>query len=179
MVTMPTRPTTTPPGPWSFPSSQRFTLDNGLRVIVHDLPGQYVVSAGLMLDVPLTSEPEDLEGVALLTASTLSEGTHDHPGTSFTEAVESCGAVLDAAVGQSHAHVLVDVPGARLPEAMALLAEAITQPHGIDHCVEPRLVIVDISEIHGQRDVLECCQRRDQVVRLKDEADLLPPKFGE
>ena len=91
MVTMPTRPTTTPPGPWSFPSSQRFTLDNGLRVIVHDLPGQYVVSAGLMLDVPLTSEPEDLEGVALLTASTLSEGTHDHPGTSFTEAVESSG----------------------------------------------------------------------------------------
>ena len=136
MVTMPTRPTTTPPGPWSFPSSQRFTLDNGLRVIVHDLPGQYVVSAGLMLDVPLTSEPEDLEGVALLTASTLSEGTHDHPGTSFTEAVESCGAVLDAAVGQSHAHVLVDVPGARLPEAMALLAEAITQPQLADADVE-------------------------------------------
>ena len=84
MVTMPTRPTTTPPGPWSFPSSQRFTLDNGLRVIVHDLPGQYVVSAGLMLDVPLTSEPEDLEGVALLTASTLSEGTQLSPPVKLT-----------------------------------------------------------------------------------------------
>lgn len=111
-------------------------LDNGMRVLLHDLPGQYVVSVGLLIDVPLTSEPGGLEGVGLLTASALSEGTQAHPGTSFTEAVEACGAVLDATVGYSHAHVLVDVPGARLRDAIPLLAEAVMQPQLADADIE-------------------------------------------
>lgn len=136
MVTLPPRPEVRRPMPWSFPEGRTLVLDNGLRVITHDLPGQYVVSAGLLLDVPLTSEPPDKEGVAILTASTLTEGTLDHPGTSFTEAVEACGAVMEATVGHSHAHVLVDVPGAHLGTAVGLLAEAILQPELSDADVE-------------------------------------------
>lgn len=136
MVKMPKRPKVRRPRPWSFPRGRSFTLDNGLRVVLHDLPGQYVVSAGLMLNVPLSSEPVDREGVSLLTASTLSEGTHTHPGTSFAEAIEACGAVLDASVGYSHAHVLVDVPGAHLRTAVGLLAEAVIEPQLTDTDVE-------------------------------------------
>lgn len=135
-MTMPKRPKVRRPRSWSFPRSRTFTLDNGLRVVLHDLPGQYVVSAGLLLDVPLCGEPAGLEGVALLTASTLAEGTHSHPGTSFAEAVEACGAVLDATVGHSHAHVLVEVPGAHLRTAIPLLAEAVMEPQLADADVE-------------------------------------------
>lgn len=133
---MPKRPKARRPRPWSFPRGRTFTLDNGLRVILHDLPGQYVVSAGLMLDVPLSSEPAGLEGVSLLTASTLGEGTVSHPGTSFAEAVEACGAVLDTTVGYSHVHALVDVPGAHLRTAISLLAEAVMEPQLLDADVE-------------------------------------------
>lgn len=136
MVTMPKRPKVRRPRPWSFPHARTYTLDNGLRVLLHDLPGQYVVSAGLLLDIPLTSEPAGLEGVGMLTASALSEGTASHPGTTFTEAVEACGAVLDATVGHSHAHVLVDVPGAHLPAALGLLAEVVTEPQLADSDVD-------------------------------------------
>ena len=137
---MPKRPKARRPRPWSFPRGRTFTLDNGLRVILHDLPGQYVVSAGLMLDVPLSSEPAGLEGVSLLTASTLGEGTVSHPGTSFAEAVEACGAVLDTTVGYSHVHALVDVPGAHLRTAISLLAEAVMEPQLLDADVEHKYI---------------------------------------
>ncbi len=136
MVTMPPRPTIGRPGPWTFPASRELTLDNGLRVLQYHLPGQYVVSAGLLLDVALADEPADREGVGLLTASTLSQGTDTHPGTSFTEAIEDCGAVLDATVGYSHLHALVDVPGSHLPAALRLLAEAVREPQLLDADVE-------------------------------------------
>lgn len=136
MVTLPKRPRIRRPGPWSFPRGRTFLLNNGLRVILHHLPGQYVVSVGLLLDVPLSSEPDDREGVSMLTASTLAEGTLTHPGTSFAEAVEASGAVLEATVGYSHVHVLVDVPGAHLRTAIRLLAEAVMEPRLADADVE-------------------------------------------
>lgn len=136
MVNLPKRPEVASPRPWSFPQGRTFLLDNGLRVVLHNLPGQYVVSVGLLLDVPLSSEPADREGVSLLTASTLTEGTRTHPGTAFAEAVEASGAVLEASVGYSHVHVLADVPGAHLRTAVRLLAEAVMEPELADADVE-------------------------------------------
>ena len=136
MARMPKRPQVRPPGAWSFPRARTFLLDNGLRVILHNLPGQYVVSVGLLLDVPLNSEPTRLEGVSMLTASTLTEGSHTHPGTSFAEAVEASGSVLEATVGYSHVHVLADVPGAHLRTAIKLLAESVMEPQLADADVE-------------------------------------------
>ena len=149
MVTMPARPTIRQPRPWSFPTGATTTLDNGLKVIVHELPGQYVVSVGLLLDVPLSSEPADREGVALLTASTLTEGTHSHPGTAFTEAVEASGAVVEASVGYSHVHVLADVPGAHLRPTIRLLAEAVREPQLLDADVE-RHRILHLAQLEQQ-----------------------------
>ncbi|MDO5533892.1 MAG: pitrilysin family protein, partial [Propionibacteriaceae bacterium] len=136
MVTLPTRPAVRSPRPWAFPSARTFLLDNGMRVIVHDLPGQYVVSAGLLLDVPLTTETSDGEGVGQLLASTLTDGTASHPGPAFAEAIEACGAVIDATVGYSHLHAVVDVPGARLRPALRLLAEAVMEPQLTDADVD-------------------------------------------
>ena len=54
-------------------------------------------------------------------------------------------------------------------------AEPVAQADGVDHAVEPRLVGLAAGERQRQRDVLDRGERRDQVVRLEDEADLVAP----
>lgn len=127
-MSTPPRPAVSPSPPWSFPVAERTRLDNGIDVLLYRLPGQHVVAAGLSLDLPLTAEPTHLEGVAALTARTLDEGTRDHPGQSFAEAVERCGAELSAGVGYSGTHLFLDVPASRVDAALHLLGEAVTAP---------------------------------------------------
>lgn len=132
----PKRPKVRKPRPWSFPEAFTSRLPNGVTVLVYHRPGQYVVSAGLALDIPLSAEAPDREGVAALCTRTLDEGTDRHPGTAFAEAVEQCGAILEAAVGYSHTHVYMDVPGSHLAEAIPLMVEAVVRPTLADADVE-------------------------------------------
>lgn len=136
------RPTVQPPKPWAFPTGHVLDLANGLQVRLHHLPGQHVVSAGLVLDVPLSEEPSEREGVASVLADTLTEGTRSHPGTAFADAVEDCGAALESDTGFSHLHVLVDVPGSRLRPALELLAEAVMEPELSDADVDRQRTIL-------------------------------------
>ena len=60
------RPELAPPGVWSFPTPTRTRLDNGIETVVFRLPGQHVVSANLVLDIPLNAEDRDREGIATI-----------------------------------------------------------------------------------------------------------------
>ena len=113
---------------WSFPAATEHVLANGLRVQVFDLPGQYVISAGLALDLPLTAEPLASEGIAHVTAHSLDEGTLTHPGSSFTEVLENTGAVIGGGVTQLATHIGIDVPVTGLAAAFPLFAEAVRTP---------------------------------------------------
>jgi predicted Zn-dependent peptidase len=117
-----------PPKPWSFPTPQRHRLANGLEVISYQLPGQHVVSASLVLDVPLTSEPAAKEGVAAITSRTLDEGTATHDADSFAELMESAGAGFGVDISPAGLQLLLDVPDHRLDAALTLFAEAIRTP---------------------------------------------------
>ena len=130
------RPRVAPSAPWAFPAAERAPLANRLEVLLYHLPGQHVVSAGLLLDVPLSAEPRPLEGVAALTVATIDEGTDDHPGRTFAEAVERCGAELTGGVGYSATRLYVDVPSRRLGDALRLLGEAVASPQLADADVE-------------------------------------------
>lgn len=135
-MTTPPRPPVLPPQPWSFPPAHSTRLDNGLTVRLQHLPGQHVISAGLLLDVTLSSEPAGRDGLAQVWTACFTEGTGAHPGTGFADAVEDCGAALEAGIGYSHAQALLDVPAGGLAPALRLLAEAITAPTLTDADVE-------------------------------------------
>ena len=51
------RPDVTPPQPWTFPVPAEHVLGNGVRVLVHDLPGQYVLSLRVVVPAALSAEP--------------------------------------------------------------------------------------------------------------------------
>ena len=122
------RPEVRPPARWRFAEPAQTWLDNGLHVVANHRPGQHVAAVALVLDSPLNLEPAEVEGVATITQRCLDEGTSTHPGTRFAEALEDIGAVLTGGAGYSAATLTLEVPAARLGEALPLLAQAVREP---------------------------------------------------
>lgn len=146
------RPAVRPPARWQAPTPAASELPNGLRVLAYHLPGQYVTSVALVVDVPMSAEPRALEGVGALTLRTLDQGTRMHPGTAFADAVESCGAILHTTSGYSHLAVHADVPTRHLGDAAALLAEALAEPELADADVDRqrRLRLAQLDQLRAR-----------------------------
>ena len=123
-----TRPEVAPPEPWAFPLPQESVTDNGIRLLSYAVPGQYVVSVRLVVPLSLTDEPEELEGVAAMTARLLDEGTARHSSEEFAELMERSGMALGASVTDGALSVDVDVPQRFLPQALDLLRQALAEP---------------------------------------------------
>lgn len=134
------------PVPWSFPRPEHATLANGIEVVSYRLPGQYVIAAHLVLDVPLNAEDRALEGVATICGRALDEGTRTHGGDEFAELLETEGAGFGVDVGLSGIEAMLDVPAARLDRALELFAEAVIEPSLADDDVH-RHVQLRLAEI--------------------------------
>ena len=122
------RPEPGEPRPYAFPSVARSQLDNGLTILVADLPGRPLVSATVIVPVGAADEPASDGGAAVLAARALTEGTEQYDAVGLTEAAERLGASLHAEAGWDATSVGVDVPSARLAPALELLAEVLLRP---------------------------------------------------
>ncbi|MGJ6979430.1 M16 family metallopeptidase [Aestuariimicrobium soli] len=132
-ITAPRDPRHVRPGvlsanPWLFPTPEIARLDNGLEVWAYRLPGQHVIALDLTLDVHLSVEPRELEGVATMTLRTSDEGGLDHPGARLAEALESAGAVYDGAINHQFTGCSLDAPATRIDTALDLFREILTRP---------------------------------------------------
>ena len=119
------RPGVAPPRPWTYPVPEEHLLGNGVRVLVHDLPGQYVLALRLVVPTALSAEPPGKEGIAAMTARLLDEGTSAHDAEEFAELMERHGMVLGAGVSDGGLLVDVDVPQRHLETAARLVREAV------------------------------------------------------
>lgn len=124
----PKRPAVRPPQPWTFPTPRVGALDNGLRTLVYDLPGQHVISVRLAVPLPLTCEPRELEGIGTIMARTLDEGTASLSAQEMAELLERRGVALGAGVGERGLVVELDVPRRRFGDALDLLRQALAEP---------------------------------------------------
>jgi predicted Zn-dependent peptidase len=83
------------PAPIVLPAATRFTLPNGLKVIVvpiHDLP---VVSLRLIVGAGAIDEPRDKRGLAGFVAAMLNKGAGKRNAVQIAEQVAAVGGVLD------------------------------------------------------------------------------------
>ena len=121
------RPAPSDPRPWSFPSFERREVAGG-RVIACNLPGKPLAVVSLVLTAGATSEPVGKEGVALLLARALSEGTHSRDAYGFAVAGERLGASWRADTDWDSLRCGFEVPADQLLAATELLAEAVREP---------------------------------------------------
>lgn len=145
-MTRPDRPAIEPSPPWRFPAPSTGQLPNGLRTQVYRMPGQHVVSIIVVLDVPLTLELPEVEGLATIALRGSDEGTQDHPGESLLDALEATGAAYEGSATASATICSLDVPSTRLRPALELLGEIVRQPRYDDADVE-RHVALRLGEL--------------------------------
>ena len=122
------RPTPGVPRPYEFPAFERIRLANGLTVITAHLAGRPLVSATLVMRNGAADEPAEWAGATILAARALSEGTEHYDAIELIEATERLGASLHAEASWDATSAGVEVPAARLPQALELLAEMVHRP---------------------------------------------------
>ncbi len=154
------RPSVHPAGPWDFPAPRSMSLDNGLRTLVYDLPGQHVLSVRLAVPMPLAGEPHELEGIGTVMARTLDEGTTSLSAQQMAELLERRGVALGAGVSERGLVVELDVPRRRFGDALDLLRQSLAEPAFGDAEVRRhiRSRLADIDQEHaspGQRAAIE------------------------
>jgi zinc protease len=121
---------------FDFPAVERRPLASGLDLRVVRLPRLPVVSVRLFMRSGEDALADARAGLAVLTADALEGGTKRRSGAELAEALERIGARFGSSGGWEGTSVDVYCMADRLPEALALLAEAVRQPAFPDAEVE-------------------------------------------
>jgi zinc protease len=144
------RPTPGEPRPYRFPDFERRRLQNGMQLVVAPVRKLPIATVLAIADAGAVADPAGRDGVALLTARLLTEGTSRSDGTELTERMERLGASLDAHADWDASIVRVTAMTDRLPQAVDILAEVLQSPSFPEREVE-RLKAERIAEILQQR----------------------------
>ena len=149
-TTAPARPLPGPSREYRFPAFERLTLPNGLSVVVAPVAKLPIVTTLALVDAGAVADPVGQEGVALITARALAEGTDRSDGAALAERFERLGAAMDTSADWDTASARMTVMASRLPEAMSLLAEVLRTPAFPEREVE-RIRQERLAELLQQR----------------------------
>jgi predicted Zn-dependent peptidase len=129
--TSPNRSTPPPLGPppeLNLPPIQKRALSNGLPVWIveqHEVP---LVQVNLLVKAGSGDDPAGKFGVASLTAAMLDEGAAAKSALQIADEVEFLGAVLTTTSSFDASGVRLNVPRARLQEALPIMADVALRP---------------------------------------------------
>ncbi len=124
------QPAFTPPTPL------RSRLENGLEIMVVELPGLPIVAFGIMLRGGAVSDPQHLPGLSSFTAEMLSEGTSTKTSQEIAGAFDFIGARLSTDVRREHALLATETLTKHWPAALELVADLIKNPTFPEHELE-------------------------------------------
>jgi len=121
-------PPPAPPAPVVLPPIERFTLPNGLRVVVaanHDLP---VVTMHLVVGAGNLDEPRGKRSMADLAAALLTRGTQKRSGDEIVATMQLVGGSLAAQADLESTHVVCETLTRDLATCLTLLPEVVAMP---------------------------------------------------
>jgi len=122
------RPTPGAPRHYIFPTVERTTLSNGLRIAVARMPRLPLVTVLALVDAGSSYDPPGCEGAAALTALALGEGTAKLSGGDLAEQFERLGTGFESGCDWDDAVAQLTVTPERLGAALAMLGEVLTAP---------------------------------------------------
>ena len=122
------RPAVTPLAPWRFPVPRHDRLDNGVTLLTHHMPGQYVATVTCHLGIPATAEPDDCDGITAVMAACLGVGAHGITARDFERRAAAAGITWTTSPGWTGPAITLELPARQLPAALDLLYWAVAEP---------------------------------------------------
>ncbi|MBW3569850.1 MAG: insulinase family protein [Gemmatimonadetes bacterium] len=122
------QPELAPVQPYTLPPVDEFRLANGLRVVAVRQSAVPLVTARLIVDAGAEHEPAARNGLAVLTANLLPEGTAALSGPELAERMERLGAQFQTGAGQNLAFAAVTALKPVFGEALRLAAGTVIAP---------------------------------------------------
>jgi predicted Zn-dependent peptidase len=121
-------PQSGPPPTVKLPAIQKRALSNRLPVWIVERHGVPVVHVNLIVLRGTGDDPPGKFGIASLTASLLTEGAGMRSALEVADAVDFLGADLDASTSSDASAVRLNVPVARLGDALSIMADVVMRP---------------------------------------------------
>jgi zinc protease len=113
---------------YRFPHFERRQLNNGLKLIVVPISKLPVVTVLALIDAGAMTDPQGKEGVALLTARTITEGTKNYNGEVLIDNLEYLGTSIDASSDWDATVMGLTVLTDKLSHAFTHFADVLTAP---------------------------------------------------
>ena len=111
-----------------LPAIQKRMLSNGLPVWVVEAHKVPLVQANLVVMAGSGDDPAGKFGLANLTAAMLDEGAGSRSSLEIADALDYLGASLDTSSSSDAAAVRLNVPAARLRDALPIMADVAIRP---------------------------------------------------
>ena len=111
-----------------MPSFERFTLSNGMRVVLlekHQVP---LVQINVVITAGSVMDPPGKTGLASMMAAMMMEGAGGRDALKLADAIDYLGAQIGASAGMHTSAVTLQTPVARLDSALALQADVVLRP---------------------------------------------------
>jgi predicted Zn-dependent peptidase len=105
------------------------TLDSGLRVASHAMPGLQTAAVGLFADVGSRHEPASVNGIAHLFEHMVFKGAGGRSAREISEAIEDVGGDLNACTERDGTSFTATIMAEHLPLAVELIADLVQHPH--------------------------------------------------
>ena len=104
------------------------TLDNGLRVVSHDMPHLETVSLGVWINAGARNEAPEQHGIAHFLEHMAFKGTNRRSAMQIAEEIESAGGDINAATGMEMTSYFARVLKDDTPLALDVLADILLEP---------------------------------------------------
>ena len=146
-----TPPAAGPASPLKLPTPQRFTLANGLTVLLVEQHKRPVVTANLVVLSGSEANPLDKPGLAAFTAAMLDAGTERRGAPEIADSVAQIGAVLTSGSNSDFSSAEVRTLTTTVDAAFDLLADVSLHPAFAEKEIE-RLRSTRLTQLQQQRD---------------------------
>src|SRR5690554_5548781 len=100
-------------------------LDNGMRVIVKEIPSYPIVTVNVWVNAGAIDDPEGLSGLAHFFEHLTFKGTPTRPTGQISYEVESLGGYLNAMTSYDFTTYFIVVPSEHVAQAMEIQADAL------------------------------------------------------
>ncbi len=110
------------------PPIHRFTLANGLRLLVREDPRLPLVSGVACFKAGLLAESEEANGITRLMARTLLKGTTTRSAEQIAEEIETLGGALGADAGNNSFNIAFRTMAPDVATGIALMADVLLHP---------------------------------------------------